>query len=105
MNNKLSFVNKILSNYGIGKKLATNLFKNSGLNIRNNPKSVKTKQLNDIDKKLKSFQLGKKLKDNTKEIINFLTKIKTYKGVRHKLKYPVRGQRTHTNAKTKKSQL
>jgi ribosomal protein S13 len=32
----------------------------------------------------------------------FLSKIKTYKGVRHKLGYPVRGQRTHTNAKTKK---
>ena len=36
-----------------------------------------------------------------KEIFEFLFKIRTYRGVRHKLKYPARGQRTHTNAKTK----
>ena len=33
--------------------------------------------------------------------LNFLFKIKSYRGLRHKFKYPSRGQRTHTNAKTK----
>lgn len=34
------------------------------------------------------------------ESINFLKKIKNYRGLRHKYFLPVRGQRTHTNAKT-----
>lgn len=34
--------------------------------------------------------------------INHHILIKSYKGVRHKNGYPVRGQRTHTNAKTQK---
>ena len=42
------------------------------------------------------------LKNEIKGRINFLLEQKTYKGVRHKLKYPVRGQRTRTNAKTTK---
>jgi len=34
--------------------------------------------------------------------IYFLKKIKSYKGIRHVLNLPVRGQRTHTNAKNSK---
>lgn len=34
--------------------------------------------------------------------IKKLLDIKCYKGIRHKRKLPVRGQRTHTNAKTRK---
>jgi len=34
---------------------------------------------------------------------NFLFKIKNYKNYRNILGYPIRGQRTHTNAKTKKT--
>lgn len=33
---------------------------------------------------------------------NFFSKIKNYKNFRNTLGYPSRGQRTHTNAKTKK---
>ena len=47
-------------------------------------------------------KLIKNLKGKTYEFIEFLIKTRTYKGVRHKLKYPARGQRTHTNAKTSK---
>lgn len=34
--------------------------------------------------------------------INFLKELHNYKGYRHIFKYPVRGQRTHTNAQTTK---
>jgi small subunit ribosomal protein S13 len=37
-----------------------------------------------------------------KESINYLKKLKSFKGIRHKLGYPCRGQRTHTNARTAK---
>jgi small subunit ribosomal protein S13 len=34
--------------------------------------------------------------------VNKYIKIKNYRGIRHSLKLPVRGQRTHTNARTAK---
>jgi ribosomal protein S13 len=55
-----------------------------------------------IKQNIKKGGFDKKLTENVKNNIKFLIKIKTYKGTRHKLKYPVRGQRTHTNGKTTK---
>jgi small subunit ribosomal protein S13 len=101
--NKKSFLkNLIENNYGIGIKTGTTFFKKLGLNNRINPKTFKRKQINEINKNSLNTFSGKKLKENKKNIILFLSKNKTYKGIRHKLKYPARGQRTHTNAKTKK---
>lgn len=34
--------------------------------------------------------------------IEFLQDNKSYRGIRHRIKLPVRGQRTHTNAKTRR---
>jgi small subunit ribosomal protein S13 len=45
---------------------------------------------------------GTTLKKNIKANIDKKIKIKSYQGLRHKNKLPVRGQRTHTNAKTQK---
>jgi small subunit ribosomal protein S13 len=45
---------------------------------------------------------GSELQKLTKEDVARLIRIGTYKGFRHIQKLPVRGQRTHTNAKTVK---
>lgn len=45
---------------------------------------------------------GRKLRAKTKKSIYFLKRIRNYKYFRHRLKLPVRGQRTRTNAKTQK---
>ena len=96
------FVNKKLKVKGLGKSRSTNISLNVGLNTRTNPKILKLKQYTKVEKQIKTLETGKKLINSKIENINFLLKNKTYKGVRHKLRYPVRGQRTHTNAKTKK---
>ena len=96
------FSHTIQTTFGLGYKKTQQLFKWSGLNIRVNPKSLKKKQVNKINNNLKNYKTGKLLKDETYEFIEFLIKTRTYKGIRHKLRYPVRGQRTHTNAKTSK---
>jgi small subunit ribosomal protein S13 len=96
------FSSIIQKTFGVGNKKTQQLFKWSGLNARANPKFLKKKQLNNVNKTLKTYKTGKNLKDKTYEFIEFLIKTRTYKGVRHKLKYPTRGQRTHTNAKTRK---
>jgi len=51
----------------------------------------------------KFFCVGKELKRYIKENINFLKSNKNFRGIRHLMNLPTRGQRTHTNAKTKKA--
>jgi len=58
-----------------------------------------------VKKNLLFEQLKKKyaLKEKSFHLnISFFKKIKSYKGIRHVLNLPVRGQRTHTNAKNSK---
>ena len=46
--------------------------------------------------------VGSSLQKKKNEDVKRLTKIRCYRGIRHRNKLPVRGQRTHTNAQTQK---
>jgi len=93
-------------NFGLGLKRKLNLKKIFGLNIRKSPRKSKRKIEEQIKKILFLNKIGKVLKNKIEKTIQFYIDIKTYKGIRHKFKYPVRGQRTRTNAKTiKKKKL
>ena len=74
----------------------------SGLNTRFISKKFKITHNLFLNLFSTNFCVFKNNKTFLKENIYFLTKIRTFKGLRHKLGYPVRGQRTHTNAKTNK---
>lgn len=61
--------------------------------------------LHSKNKKLYNYRIiktSKTVSDKTlmKNNILFKKKLKNYSGLRHKMKLPVRGQRTKTNAKT-----
>lgn len=99
---KSTFKNQLKLEYGLNDQTVSSIYKSLGLNIRCLSDKLTKKHLGNLNQNLKSFNIGKRLKDTTKEILNFSIKLKSYKGIRHKLKYPARGQRTHTNAKTKK---
>lgn len=99
--NKIYF-NELLNITGLGKKSIYNLYEKYGLNTNFVEKKYKKKHLVLIKQNIRKGVFDKKLTENVKNNIKFLIKIKTYKGTRHKLKYPVRGQRTHTNGKTTK---
>jgi small subunit ribosomal protein S13 len=43
------------------------------------------------------------LKRLVQQDLSHLVKVGSYRGLRHAMKLPVRGQRTHTNAKTAKA--
>ncbi len=77
-------------------------FAENGVNKRLNFHYVSQKKLAVLDRKLVNlFNVPKKKRDIARNVF-FLIKIKTYKGNRHKKNLPCRGQRTHTNAKTRK---
>ena len=94
-------INNIIETFGINRKTTLNSFKKNGFNIKKSIKFLNSKQRVEINKSVGKNNSEKKLSASIKENLEFLSRIKTYRGLRHKFKYPSRGQRTHTNAKTK----
>ena len=101
---KRLFVSKDFSFfYGIGENRITQFNKQFGLNKR-----IKLHKINfithfKINKLISKITYKNSLKKELLKLRKFtIEKLKNYKGVRHMLRYPVRGQRTHTNAKTRK---
>ena len=89
--------------YGINEFQSKKICKNIGINPQITLNKLKNNHVNRltiyINKNLKVEQLLKKLK---KERLNELIEIKSNRGIRQSQGLPVRGQRTHTNAKTSK---
>lgn len=90
---------------GLGTKVLSTFRRRSGLNLRVNKSFLKRDHLYSFKRVIGKKDTGKKLFERVQTSINFLMSIKCYKGSRHKLKYPTRGQRTHTNGKTRKKKL
>jgi small subunit ribosomal protein S13 len=94
----------LLAVYGVGNKTALNVCLQFGL--LNGAKGKDLRRLHRYQ--LKShfddypLILGEELKQNYKSNTQRLIDIISYRGRRHKGGYPVRGQRTHTNARTQK---
>ena len=89
--------------YGIGLTTATKILAETGINPDTRVKDLteeETVQLRDyIDKNLKiEGDLRREVSQNVKRLME----IGSYRGLRHRKGLPVRGQRTHTNARTRK---
>jgi small subunit ribosomal protein S13 len=99
---KKSFLQSFQSTFGIGKKRVCQLRLKCGIN----PSFFNSKSKMIVNKKIKRFFtksiFSTELRAQNKKYFNFFWTIRIYKGFRHKFKLPGRGQRTKTNAKTKK---
>lgn len=88
--------------YGIGKTcsnricLATNIDKNIKLN------ELSEEQIDKLRNEVSKFVVEGDLRRNIAINIKRLIDIGTYRGLRHRRGLPVRGQRTKTNARTRK---
>ena len=93
----------LTSIYGIGRKRATDILAAAGVSG-----DVRVKDLTEDDVRKISRVIeeqGQVEGDLRKEIsvsIKRLMEIGCYRGMRHRRNLPVRGQRTHTNARTRK---
>lgn len=98
-----SIVYSLITLYGINKFQSKKICKNIGINPQITINKLKNNHVNRlinyINKNLKVEQLLKKKKT---ERLNMLLEIKSNRGIRQNQGLPVRGQRTHTNAKTSK---
>ncbi len=91
--------------YGIGQSRSTKILKDLGI-----PESKKVKEISEEEQKklsdeLKKYSLENDLKREIGFAIKRLREIKCYRGMRHNLGLPVRGQQTRTNSRTAKKHL
>lgn len=90
--------------YGIGRSKALLICKKLGFSSNLKVKNLSSSQINQILKLSESlnFVLANDLKRFKLLRRQHLINIKSYRGLRRQKGFPVRGQRTHTNAKTAK---
>lgn len=88
--------------YGIGKKNSSLICKKLGFSINLKIKNLSKDQITDILNLIEFLNLiiASDLKKIKNLVIKNLISIKSYRGLRRIQGLPVRGQRTHTNAKT-----
>jgi small subunit ribosomal protein S13 len=88
--------------YGIGEKTSFLICKKLGFSINLKVKDITQEQLVDILKTIEDSQLifSNELKKLKMLTLKNLVSIKSYRGLRKVRGFPVRGQRTHTNAKS-----
>ena len=88
--------------YGVGLPTAKKVLAENGINEEIRVKDLSDEQLNAIRKTLDSYKLEGDLRRDTQLDIKRLMEVACYRGIRHRKGLPVRGQRTKTNARTRK---
>ena len=89
--------------YGIGRAVARKILSETGVSP-----DLRIRDLNDADVNRlrqiieRDYRVEGALRTETAMNIKRLMDIGSYRGIRHRRGLPVRGQRTHTNARTKK---
>jgi small subunit ribosomal protein S13 len=89
--------------YGIGPTLARKILKETEIGFETKVKDLKDDEVNKIRDVIgKNIKVEGELRSERTTDIKRLMEIGSYRGLRHKRGLPVRGQRTSTNARTRK---
>ena len=88
--------------YGIGKPTAQEILKKVGINENTRVKDLTEDEIGTIRKEIESIKVEGDLRREVALNIKRLMEIGSYRGIRHRKGLPVRGQKTKTNARTRK---
>ncbi len=89
--------------YGIGIKTGFKICEKAGIDPEKRVKELSKEEIAKIRKIIETeYKVEGELRKEIAMNIKRLIEIGCYRGVRHKLGLPVRGQRTRTNARTRK---
>jgi small subunit ribosomal protein S13 len=87
--------------YGVGKTRSREILNSAGIDLNKRTKTLTPADLNKIKDAIeKRFQIEGELRQIIKRNVQRLKDLRTYRGVRHLRRLPVRGQRTKTNSRT-----
>jgi small subunit ribosomal protein S13 len=89
--------------YGIGRTTATRVLKDAGVDPGTKTASLTDAEITSIRQAIdQSCKVEGDLRREISMNIKRLMDLGCYRGLRHRRSLPVRGQRTHTNARTRK---
>ena len=89
--------------FGVGRKTAKDILDNTGVNPDTRVKDLTEDDVSKIRECIeKDITVEGDLRRNTAFDIKRLIEIGSYRGIRHRKGLPVRGQRSKTNARTRK---
>lgn len=92
----------LTSFYGIGPAMARELLALTHISVDKRIKDLTREEVADLMKVLENYKIEGDLRKEIRENIERLKAIKSYRGLRHLIGLPVRGQRTRSNARTRK---
>jgi small subunit ribosomal protein S13 len=89
--------------YGIGRKNAVDILDKAGVSREQRIRDLSDADVSRLRQVIeKEYRVEGALRTEVAMNIKRLMDIGSYRGIRHRRGLPVRGQRTHTNARTKK---
>jgi len=89
--------------YGIGKTLSRKIVKQANIPSDKRIKELSDEEIRELSTIIqKGYRVEGDLHREISSNIKRLIDIKSYRGTRHKKNLPVRGQKTHSNARTRK---
>jgi len=89
--------------YGVGESTSRELCHKAGVDPQRKARELADDELSRLAALLeRDYVVEGPLRRQLQQNVNRLRDIKCYRGVRHRLGLPVRGQRTRTNARTRK---
>ena len=86
--------------YGIGPKLSQDILREANVDADKRTRDLTTDEVNRIQRSIEHSPVEGDLRRIVAENVDRLRRIKAYRGMRHAMKLPTRGQRTKTNSRT-----
>ena len=99
-NKKMSIALRSL--YGVGPKVATDVLAKVGISGDKSSNDITEEEVQAIRTALEEYTVEGDLRREIALNIKRLKDLGCYRGIRHRKGLPVNGQRTHTNARTRK---
>lgn len=88
--------------FGIGPKRSENILKATGISPDLRTDDLTDEDIKKLREEISHYTIEGDLKREESLHIKRLSEINSYRGMRHRRKLPCRGQRTKTNAKTRR---
>ena len=92
----------LTSIYGIGRSRALNICANAAVSADTRVINLNEQQLEALRVEVSRYTIEGDLRRTVSMSIKRLMDLGCYRGIRHRRGLPVRGQRTHTNGRTRK---
>ena len=88
--------------FGIGRSNVEKVIKDAGIEGSKRIKDLTEEEVGKLQKAVDQFRVEGDLKQQISQNIRRLEEIGSYRGIRHRRGLPARGQRTRSNARTKR---